>query len=1380
MKKNIVLSLVLSGMLASGLNAATQDLNIKQGWNLLGNSLDNVEVSALSDMQTSWAWDAATKKWKVYSSDTNIADKINALVTSGQVAKLQTLNGGDGFWVNNATATTTLTLNGETASKTKNIKAGWNLISFNGQSAKSIETVLSANKNIFTVWSYDNGWKAWSPINSIQNAIAQSSDIGDLTSLIQGKGYWINTTTDTTIGLDLTPPSTTVPNFVLITQIIGDGGQVASLAGVSLYDALTGDYYGSTNEDGKFDISTLNLSDGTAIKAVKEGYASGTGKIQAGFLTLSLLPLEASTNVEMVAAGSQKPLKKYGLISNTYANVAIRPSTASQSLTFSANAYKSAAALPKITSSIKLNGKTTKPKEISIVGAVNITLKGANKKTIEDPSTMDGKLNFNYKLEKFLGDLDSILNGLTGTTNKEIKTFNPQALALLQNAQTEGLMEFYLIQQQKDGSWIELDKAIPVVEGNKIKLKKATDGDIQTFGSGNIAYIIKTTAVQGSTEICFDQAGYRMNDGSVITKNENNSSATFDFIGNPIKDLVLLGDSNVVGQPLPSDKSGCTTVNYKVPYLAPMYEITAVSSGNFDKTVTIDVNFGDLNKTVADKVKIYKIPKRATIQGYVTSRLNDTDEKPVGKAIVTLADPQILTKQKVLVDNTNGKKTITLENNPNVAFTYTLSKEDDNKSVEIKSGILTNNPTINVLTQKDIENIIYSTDSTQNPWLNNPYGNYIVSIKAVHTYAPQQAGGENLTLTEEMQANFRAKVDENALLNAFSVSVNQGDAPWYKDNNDNNYTAFTVSADNSELINNELPSVSIFGGKDISLFKPLAKSLDSTGFSSFPDASQWDTYILSSGSAIGTAINPAEDPNPYLKTIVEVNAGGNSVVSINQVLPKTTYNKQYMKFSQVYKIFNENFSTLVKTDFNATSDDVASATNDANITIALGDEIPLYQAGFTVFNTYQATFERAVNYRTYAGSYTNLNWFKLNSVDDFSNILNFKVSANEATAYSARYTTTEDNGFYQINKIAPEIIPALGLTVRAEGTEFGVQNERLAGHPSSVNGSSVSGEVNATAGDILEHDFVLKRIAPPVVEVNTTIPSSDYDAALPIVNQDFENGFTSVDGNWTVSILTVNNSNISSNTAKWQVVHNDSLPVVNQAWATNFSDGETNSTILPTPFGSSYIWLGDKNTGTYSDSGKLNSNTRVASALTSPLIDFSQYSIATLNFKQWFETSAYDASFDTAFVGFEIPADENNTAGTSIKLEDAGGFVTYVKVGQTYITRVTPNTPVTDSSDKATYVSNNGLNTQASWSDYKIPLDLLAGKKAKIVFGFFTKDSLFNNNRGWGIDNVFIQDSVENFISLPPVVPTLTSTTSLVDPVNTEVNTTAVTGQVTD
>ncbi|MEA2017991.1 MAG: hypothetical protein U9N59_06050, partial [Campylobacterota bacterium] len=671
MKSKIVLSIGASVLLASSLTAATQNISVDAGWNLVGTNLDGVNTSTLNGVKSVWNYDTPNDKWNVSSPNGELTAKISAL--NNAVGSLDTLNAGDGFWINNDTALS-LNLSGNESATAKSLDNGWNLVSFKATGTKSIENIFTSSEmdKVTTVWTYDNNmWKAWSPDTSIKDLIKANNTIGVLSEITEGKGYWVKTTST---GVSITPPDATMPDFVFVNEVIGDGGSIAPLGGVDIYNSNTEVYYGTTGLNGKFDLSALNLPDNTPLKAIKSGYTNTVGIIENGFVTFSLMKLGGTTAVDMAAIGDQKPIKNYGFISSDYATVEVEPSTSEQSLTFTVTAYSNPESLPKITNSILLDGVATSPEEISVLGAANINLKGSDKKTIVNPSTMDGKLNFNYKLEKFIGDLESILNGLTNSSNSSLSKFNPEALSLLESAKTEGLMSFYLIQQQPDGSWIELDEAIPVVESDKIKLKKATDGMIDTFGSGNIAYVIKTEAVTGSTQICFEQEGYRMNDGSVVTSNENNSS-TYDFVGKPVQNLVLLTDQNVIGQPVPSSTTGCTKVNYKVPYLSPMYQITAVSEDNFDKTVVVDVEFGNLDTAFDDNVSIYKIPERATIEGYVKSKLDGADEQGVGKAIITLQDPQILTKDKVLVDNEAGKKTITLEANPNVTFTYTLMKE---------------------------------------------------------------------------------------------------------------------------------------------------------------------------------------------------------------------------------------------------------------------------------------------------------------------------------------------------------------------------------------------------------------------------------------------------------------------------------------------------------------------------------------------------------------------------------------------------------------------------------------------------------------------------------------------------------------------------------
>jgi hypothetical protein len=1354
MKTKIGISLIASAILASGISANTsQSISVKTGWNLVGSYVDSASsvLSSNSNVQIAWSWDASTSTWKGVSSDSAIQSKI-----ASATEELTTINAGDGFWVK-ATSDTALSLNGSELTDIKSLEDGWNLVSFKvEEDSNKVEDVFSSNDNLKTIWEYDNNtskWKAWSNISEIQKLITDHSEIGTLTTIANGKGYWIHSTDETVVNSIVTPPA----DFIYINQTVGET-LIASLSNANIYNSETEELIGKTDDNGKLSISGKNLDPNTPVKAMKDDYTSNVGMLKNGFVSLSLMPLSDSITTDMVAKGANLPLKNYGFISDDYATVEVAPSEADESLTFAMTAYKSGISLPKIDNAITLlDGEEVAPNSVSVIGAANISLKKSDGTEIINLSNYDGKLDFSYKLEKFIGNLEDILNGKTEVTGG-LKTFNQESFNLLKKGIEDEVISLYLVQQQVDGTWKELAKAKPIVEANKVKLVADMDGKITTFGGGNVAYIIKTEFVTGSTNVCFEQQGYRMNNGMIVEENENNNSK-YDWIGKPVKNLVLIGDENVIGQSAPSSETGCTLVNYKVPLLNPMYQITAVSEGNFDKTVTINIDFDNLNKAFDDNnVSIYKIPDKVTIEGHVKSTCpEDSTPKGVGRAIVTLQDPQILTKDKVLITEENSKKIITLEENPNVVFTYTLTKEDDTEnSVEIKTGTLgeidgvNKVDKINVLTQDEVEDIIYSTDDSKNKWINSPYGNYIIAVKAVHHYA------NNDTLTEEALVTFTAKLDESALLNAFSVSANQGNAPWYKVESDNSLVELTTdSNDNNvydDLEGKDLGTLSIFGGKDLSMFNPVFEAYGST--MSEPDSQKWDSYVLSYGSELGTGLTLADSSNPYLKTIMEANAKDQNATapsSVKKIL-ETSLSEQQMLFSQLYKLFSENYDVMTGTDLTMTTDYLEYFPNNQ-----VGDKIPLYQSGFTVANIYQATFNKGdTKYRTYGGSYTNLDTNKLTSVDDFSDILDFNLMANEATAYSSRYTMTEDEnttndngiGYYHISQISPEVIPFMEITARAEGHEYGVENERLTKSPDSINDGAKNVDENATAGDVLKIDFNLNKIAcdiqtvtPPIAKIKPTLP---WD-----LNQTFEND---IDNGWEVINFNIANVAPASKKVKWHVVEDGALPKANDTWLSNYGYTDDQTTILPTPYGDKYIWMGhEEHNESFSAVGSYADNGPVATALKSPVVDFTDYSLGVLNFKQWFEVSAYDASWDTAFVGFELQADENNTAGTQIALEDAMGAKMYLTVGQTYVTRITPSSPVINSVDTTTYYSNKGLNIEPAWQEFKLKLDMLAGQKARIVFGFVTADTLYNNNRGWGVDDIFIQDDVNDTIELPPL-----------------------------
>jgi hypothetical protein len=74
-------------------------LNIIPGWNLLSIPVDkSVEVAGLSNIVTVWKWKG--DKWAVWSPDESLMEIINKYISQGIVEPLETINPGEGFWVN--------------------------------------------------------------------------------------------------------------------------------------------------------------------------------------------------------------------------------------------------------------------------------------------------------------------------------------------------------------------------------------------------------------------------------------------------------------------------------------------------------------------------------------------------------------------------------------------------------------------------------------------------------------------------------------------------------------------------------------------------------------------------------------------------------------------------------------------------------------------------------------------------------------------------------------------------------------------------------------------------------------------------------------------------------------------------------------------------------------------------------------------------------------------------------------------------------------------------------------------------------------------------------------------------------------------------------
>jgi hypothetical protein len=376
----------------------------------------------------------------------------------------------------------------------------------------------------------------------------------------------------------------------------------------------------------------------------------------------------------------------------------------------------------------------------------------------------------------------------------------------------------------------------------------------------------------------------------------------------------------------------------------------------------------------------------------------------------------------------------------------------------------------------------------------------------------------------------------------------------------------------------------------------------------------------------------------------------------------------------------------------------------------------LFKGSITGETTDKKTLEtKEINYTQYVASYADVT-----GVEHVSDVLDTdKISlvGSSATAY-LRQVITKDDGYYRINMIPPKLSGDLEIFAKAEGYKFD-------------SNSDIKLVNDLEAGKVSEYNLYLEPVENNVSKVKPVNSFADWNFTNNCVND-----------------------------VKWQVVTNPTdIFVSNKDWANEVWD-EENVSLLPDINTSTngYVWFGDKETGLFSDNNGTNPNTSSApvcgNAIT-PTVDLTNYSFPVLTFDSWFEVESVDVAkgqFDQMEVGFIIPSSENNGA-KEVTIYNAEGDAITVKTDTYYpLDKLNPDyEPVVQESDVP--YSSAGVGVLPVWKKYTVPVDGLAGYKVKFVFDFNSEDSLFNGFRGWGIDNVKVKNSMDDVLSLPPMVP---------------------------
>jgi hypothetical protein len=188
-------------------------LSLPQGWNLLGNSLNqSLSVTSLfndaSTVTSVWKWDAGTLGWQFYTPLMD-ATALQTFATSKGYGVLSTINPGEGYWVNAKAQPTLATQSGASFILTSpSLARGWNLAATGNDITPSVfNTNLKSSlpgTGVTTLWAWDNPsstWYFYAPSLETQGGTALTDYIAnksylDFTqrnkTLGNGTGFWVN------------------------------------------------------------------------------------------------------------------------------------------------------------------------------------------------------------------------------------------------------------------------------------------------------------------------------------------------------------------------------------------------------------------------------------------------------------------------------------------------------------------------------------------------------------------------------------------------------------------------------------------------------------------------------------------------------------------------------------------------------------------------------------------------------------------------------------------------------------------------------------------------------------------------------------------------------------------------------------------------------------------------------------------------------------------------------------------------------------------------------------------------------------------------------------------------------------------------------------
>ena len=1271
--KKFKLALIASVLLVSA--NADQTINLKTGWNLIGTYVNNVSVDKFQNAKIVWKY--VNGKWVAYSSNPT----INKLIKQKGFTTFNTINSGEGFWVN-TTSATTVTIAGDATKDALNIKKGWNLLSLTSDKSVSVDYF----KDAVAIWKWDNDnqkWAVYSPLQELQSKIAALVKTGQIETfnvIKPGEGFWVYSGEANTMDLE-TPPSIGFAYEML------DKLNAVPLANADVY--VNGTKIATTDNTGKFLLD--NVADGSTVTIKKNGFAVAYGVVKDGKVVI-ITQKDNNQKVKFSATEGATKVAKKGITSQD-GTVSIIASTAqlNKDITVSVIPFKSAANAPAL-NDVTVGSDVVPVDQMAIIGGALINVEDTSGNLLT-PDEVDGTIGFKLAQTTILGDLDAILNGEDSGT---AQSFAADAFKKFKEMMTKGLIDI-LVLQFENGKWVykgkgilaSYNKVVKQLDGNTTTLTKyKLESSVMLNKLEPTAFVLKMNYLTGEATICAKEGGYKMFDGSIVTSDDSNSEP-FEWINDPIPNVTVIGDESVTDPADITGENGCVTVSYKVPFLSPTFNLALKKDGYYDTEVSCSV---DAQGAECSDGKMYKIPDTASIEGYVKDKVT---KDGIDDALVTLVNLEVLSADKIKTGEDNGTAFVKVGYMPNVEYTWTAVKYDDNNSskVVVKKVIKQGKGDAKYakLTEKEIYEVLVKPFDNSTNDFDAKYltGNWELRVKAVHTFT-----NTDQTMTEEAIGKF--DID---LLMTKLVSFKSGQVSEKK----------VFVDENGNPVETSIQTSAIYGGFSLGILYEYGAQNDKF---------EWETSLIGDASDANGAVNGAicndynesavfncvEDPIAKKADITYVNIAKGDVLKYYKSLYPVGLNVKFMA---------QHFADLLNPDPACYGD------------TCQGD--PFLISGFTLRTVFKGEIEnyptkdenngtKIVTLHQYLGSYADVEGVK--HVSDVLDTDSITLVGSSATAYM-RQVITKDGGYYRINMIPPELSGGLKIFAKAEGYKFDAN-------------SDIKLVKDLEAGKVSKYDLELEPIDANITPELPVVSFSDWN---------FTNECSVDDVKWQV-VTDPTNIKITSDWANTVWGEEISLlPDINTSTSGYVWFGDVKTGMISDTA---------ENTSSSTVCGKAITPVIDLSNYSFPVLTFdSWFEVESVDVAKY--------QYDQMNVGFIIPSSENGGKDEVIVYNANGDKVT-VKTDTYYpLDKLNPDYEPSIQSSTVPY-SSAGINAMPVWKTYQVPVDGLAGYKVKFVFDFNSMDSLFNGFRGWGIDNVKVTNSMNDVLAMPPMVPELPET----------------------